>query len=120
MTDDRADASIQATPVPEIPASRDRSADPPDDTVTVRDGKERGGPDPATDAGRGLVRMTFNLTPRAADALDSSCAKTKDTKTDTINRALVVYNVVLDLIEQGGGKLTLQHPDGQTATVHLL
>ncbi|MBE1487348.1 hypothetical protein [Plantactinospora soyae] len=107
MTDDHADAAIRSTSLPEIPAARDRPADPPNS-------------DPATDAGRGLVRMTFNLTPRAADALDSACAKTKDTKTDTINRALVVYNVVLDLIEQGGGKLTLQHPDGRTDTVHLL
>ncbi|MGI5146841.1 hypothetical protein ACQEVC_10720 [Plantactinospora sp. CA-294935] len=107
MTDDRADAPTGLTPPPAIPASRDQPADPAN-------------PDPAADAGRGLVRMTFNLTPRGADALDSACARTKDTKTDTINRALVVYNVVLGLIDRGGGQLSFQRQDGNFETVHLL
>ncbi|ROO52901.1 hypothetical protein EDC02_7852 [Micromonospora sp. Llam0] len=72
------------------------------------------------EVGRGLVRVTVNLTPRAVDALDSACSKTKDTKTDSINRALVVYDVVLELIERGGGHLTFQNKDGHTEIVHLL
>lgn len=66
------------------------------------------------------MRITVNLTPRAVDALDSACSKTKDTKTDSINRALVVYDVVLELIERGGGRLTFQTKDGRTEIVYLL
>lgn len=73
-----------------------------------------------TDSGRGLVRVTVNLTPRAVDALEAACARTRDTKTDSINRALVVYNVILELIERGGGRLTFQTRDGNTETLHLL
>ncbi|WP_326560398.1 hypothetical protein [Micromonospora sp. NBC_01796] len=67
-----------------------------------------------------LVKVTVNLVPRAFDALDAACARTRDTKTDTINRALVVYHLVLDLMERGGGSLSVQHPDGGTERIHLL
>jgi hypothetical protein len=73
-----------------------------------------------TDTGSSLTRATFNLTPRAADALEQACSRTKDTKTDTVNRALVVYNVMLDLMERGGGSLTFQTSDGQTERVHIV
>jgi hypothetical protein len=86
--------------------------------VPSRESGEKG--DLAGESARGLVRITVNLTPRAVDALDSACSKTKDTKTDSINRALVVYNVVLELIERGGGHLTFQTKDGRTEIVHLL
>ncbi|WP_329109797.1 hypothetical protein OG792_13330 [Micromonospora sp. NBC_01699] len=82
-------------------------------------GGQEGGPG-AGDGSRSLVKVTVNLTPRAVDALDASCARTRDTKTDTINRALVVYNLVLELMERGGGSLTLQNRDGGTERVHLL
>ncbi|WP_329105276.1 hypothetical protein OG792_32155 [Micromonospora sp. NBC_01699] len=72
------------------------------------------------DGARSLVKVTVNLAPRAVDALDAACMRTRDTKTDTINRALVVYSVVLELMERGGGSLTLQSPDGGTDRVHLL
>jgi hypothetical protein len=74
----------------------------------------------AGEVARSLVKVTVNLTPRAVDALDLACARTRDTKTDTINRALVVYNLVLELMERGGGSLTLQDRDGGTERVHLL
>lgn len=74
----------------------------------------------AGEGSRSLVKVTVNLTPRAVDALDLACARTRDTKTDTINRALVVYNLVLELMERGGGSLTLQNRDGGTERVHLL
>ncbi|RKR92316.1 hypothetical protein BDK92_6754 [Micromonospora pisi] len=74
----------------------------------------------AGESSRSLVKVTVNLTPRAVDALELACARTRDTKTDTINRALVVYNLVLELMERGGGSLTLQNSDGGTERVHLL
>jgi hypothetical protein len=69
---------------------------------------------------RSLVKVTVNLNPRAVDALDSACGRTRDTKTDTINRALVVYNLVLGLVERGGGSLAVRDPDGGIERVHLL
>ncbi|MGW4462332.1 hypothetical protein [Micromonospora sp. NPDC004704] len=54
------------------------------------------------------------------DALDAGCRRTRDTKTDTINRALVVYHLVLELMERSGGSLILQNPDGGVDRVHLL
>ncbi|MEV4630516.1 hypothetical protein AB0J90_30070 [Micromonospora sp. NPDC049523] len=77
-------------------------------------------PEAGTGTVRALVKVTVNLTPRAVDALDLSCARTRDTKTDTINRALVVYNVVQDLMEHGGGSLTVLRLDGSTERIHLL
>ncbi|MBM7083550.1 hypothetical protein [Micromonospora humidisoli] len=70
--------------------------------------------------GSSLVRVTVNLAPRAVEALDQACEKTRDTKTDTINRALVVYNLVLELLERGGGRLKLETREGQTEIVHIL
>ncbi|WP_329101046.1 hypothetical protein OG792_19975 [Micromonospora sp. NBC_01699] len=58
--------------------------------------------------------------PRAVDALTSACARSRDTKTDTINRALVVFDLVLHLTEQGEGSLTVRNTDGGTERVHLL
>ncbi|MFK3984744.1 hypothetical protein ACI2K4_30765 [Micromonospora sp. NPDC050397] len=69
---------------------------------------------------RSLTKVTTNLTPRAVDAMTLACTRTRDTKTDTINRALVVYNLVLELVERGGGSLTLLGRDGSTERVHLL
>jgi hypothetical protein len=66
------------------------------------------------------VKVTVNLAPRAVDALDLACGRTRDSKTDTINRALVVYNLVLELMERDGGSLTLQNRDGGTERVYLL
>ncbi|WP_329105951.1 hypothetical protein OG792_34085 [Micromonospora sp. NBC_01699] len=67
-----------------------------------------------------LTKVTVNLIPRAQDALEAACARTSDTKTDTINRALVAHNLVLELVEHGGGSLTVLLPDGSTERVHLL
>ncbi len=72
------------------------------------------------DLGRTLVKVTVNLTPRAVEALDATCVRTRDSKTDTINRALVVYQVVLELMERAGGQLVVVDRDGQRERVHLL
>jgi hypothetical protein len=100
--------------------------DPEAPRVGIGSGAGRAGHETGSGAGnaaetaRSLVKVTVNLTPRAVDALDLACARTRDTKTDTINRALVVYNLVLELMERGGGSLTLQDRDGGTERVHLL
>lgn len=67
-----------------------------------------------------LTKLTVNLTPRAVAAMASAAERTGDSKTDTINRALIVYDVVLDLMEQGGGKFSIERRDGVRETVRIL
>jgi hypothetical protein len=67
-----------------------------------------------------LTRLTVNLVPRAVEALDSIAARQDETRTDSINRALIGWDIVLDLIEKGGGQLSLTHADGTRETVRVL
>ncbi len=62
----------------------------------------------------------MNLTPRAWGALDAASTKTGDNATDTLNRALVCFDLLLDLIDAGGGRLTVIDLDGTKRSVHLL
>ncbi len=47
-------------------------------------------------------RVTVNLTPRASQALSDVVARTGDTKTDAINRALRIYAYVERVLGDGG------------------
>ena len=89
------------------------------DGMPRADRPELASADASGDPTRPLVRVNVNLTPRAAASLDQACLRTHDSKTDTINRALVVYNLVLQLLERGDGTLTLQTRNG-IEHVHLL
>ncbi|MCW2913795.1 MAG: hypothetical protein JWN52_1863 [Actinomycetia bacterium] len=77
--------------------SKDREAqlDAPD---------QAGGPRPH------MERVTVNLTARASDALRESVELTGDTKTDTINRALLIY-AFLQSVMQGGGAVYTRGSD---------
>jgi len=77
-------------------------------------------PDPPGGGGGGLVRVTVNLTPKSFEALRRSCDMTGDTKTDTINRALLVYELIQQLSEQGGGSLTMVNGKGEKERIHIL
>ncbi|MGI5244260.1 hypothetical protein [Dactylosporangium sp. CA-139066] len=70
--------------------------------------------------GGGLVRVTVNLTPKAYEALQRTCEATRDTKTDAINRALLVYELVQKLADQGGGSITMVNNDGEKERIHIL
>ena len=68
---------------------------------------------PAETAGGGsLTRVTANFTPRAMAALDDVAASTGDSKTDILNRSVMVYQVFLELIERSGGTLRVRLSDG--------
>jgi hypothetical protein len=47
-------------------------------------------------------RVTVNLTARAWHALEAAVQRTGDTKTETINRALQIYNYLDELMHSGG------------------
>ncbi|GAB3808084.1 hypothetical protein [Micromonospora zhanjiangensis] len=65
-------------------------------------------------------RITVNLVPRGQTALDQACSLTQDTKTEIVDRALVVYDLILDIQEQSGGRLVVLGPDGATERIHLV
>ncbi|MFF4795614.1 hypothetical protein ACFY2M_39265 [Streptomyces sp. NPDC001276] len=54
----------------------------------------------------GPTRITVNLAPKAATALDQAVKLTGDSKTDTINRALQVYAYLEKVIQDGGTLFT--------------
>ncbi|WP_433073911.1 hypothetical protein ACQP1P_26430 [Dactylosporangium sp. CA-052675] len=96
---------------PEVPAARRRQAPAADPQPP--DGDSPGG-------GGGLVRVTVNLTPKAYEALQRTCEATRDTKTDAINRALLVYELVQRLADQGGGSITMVNSEGEKERIHIL
>lgn len=74
-----------------------------------------------------LTKLIVNLVPAAAEALDRAADLTGDTKTDTVNRALQVYAMVLDASQKptpqtvrwepgstgvGGAAVLVLPPDG--------
>lgn len=81
-----------------------------------RDDTDR--PPPATPGG--LVRVTVNLTPKSADSLDAISASTGLSKTDVINRALQVYQVVEELLDRGGGSILVKHPSGELERIYIV
>jgi hypothetical protein len=70
--------------------------------------------------GNQLVRVTVNLTQRAYSALERASDLTGDNRTDTINRALLVYALIQDLTDQGGGTLTIVNQSGEKERIHIL
>ncbi|MFD8417538.1 hypothetical protein ACFV2Q_38395 [Streptomyces sp. NPDC059650] len=64
--------------------------------------------------------MTLNLTPRSSQALDRAVDITKDSKTDTINRAIQTYAYLMEVIEGGGAVQVRRGKDGDVETVHFL
>ena len=74
--------------------------------------------DGAKTAGRGhgggpLERVTVNLIPRSARALELATELTGDSKTDTINRALQIYAYLEQVTANGGAIYTRESPDAE-------
>ncbi len=77
-------------------------------------------PDPTGTAGP-LTRVNVTLTRRTVTALDSAVEKSGDSRTDTINRAIQVYDLVQDLLRGGDGRsLVIRYPDGETERVYIM
>ena len=58
-------------------------------------------------------RITVNLTPKAVQALETLTTNTGDTKTDTINRALQIYEF-LDGVIREGGRVYVRESESET------
>lgn len=85
----------------------------PPTTTPPQGGREDGG-------GKQLVRVTVNLTKRSHDHLATLSESTKMGKTDVINRALQIYSLVHELMEEGGGRLEIRRSDGSYERIYIL
>lgn len=63
-----------------------------------------------------LERITINLTPRSQKALASAMKLSDDSKTDVMNRAIVMLAYCLER----DGELFIRRPDGETEKLVLL
>jgi hypothetical protein len=66
-----------------------------------------------------LERVTVNLTPRSSRALEIVMELTKDSKTDTICRALQVYAHIEQVIAHGG-QVKTEDADGTEKILILM
>lgn len=64
-------------------------------------------------------KLTVNLIEKASKALRSAAEPTGDTETDTVNRALQVYDYIMQLQARGGASL-VQDEDGNVAKLSIL
>lgn len=71
-------------------------------------------------AGGSLTRITANFTPRAMAALEKVAAETGDSKTDILNRSVMVYEVFLELMQRSEGTLRVVYPDGSQERLRFL
>ena len=66
--------------------------------------------------GRGhgqLERVTVNLTPRSSRALNRAVELSGDSKTDAINRAVQLYELVEQVVEAGGSVYMRENEDAE-------
>jgi hypothetical protein len=67
----------------------------------------------------GPTRVTVNLSPQAIHALDAVVATTGRTRTAEINRAIVINELVQQLLDRGNGCIVVIHPDGERERITI-
>jgi hypothetical protein len=60
-----------------------------------------------------LERVTVNLTSRSSRALELATSLTGDSKTDTVNQALLVYAYLREIISKGGSIYARESDDAE-------
>jgi hypothetical protein len=76
---------------------------------------------PAAGTGGSLTRVTANFTPRAMGSLDWIASQTGDSKTDILNRSVMIHEAILELLQRGDGKtLVVQMPNGETERLRFV
>jgi hypothetical protein len=74
--------------------------------------------EPGTDRQQ-LERITVNFVPRASEALRQAVELTRDSKTDTINRAIQLYAYVLKA-QAGGQDIFIGDTKGELGKLVLM
>ncbi|TDD76731.1 hypothetical protein E1298_30280 [Actinomadura rubrisoli] len=64
--------------------------------------------------------MTVNLTGRGAGALGELVRRTGDSKTDVINRALIVYELIERITDEGGAVFVREPDSAELERVRFL
>lgn len=72
-----------------------------------------------TESFKDMARLSVFLTPKAKQSLDEAAKFTGDTKTDTINRAITLYNLLLAIHRQDGGSLSLEIQPGRRERITI-
>jgi hypothetical protein len=68
-----------------------------------------------------LTRVTANFTPRAIASLERISVRTGDSRTDVLNMAVMAYETILELIEEGDGRtLRIQLPNGEVRVLQFI
>jgi hypothetical protein len=67
-----------------------------------------------------LERVTVNLTARASQALQNAADLTGDSKTDTINRALLVYSYLMGVTENEGDIYVREPKDNEARLLKMI
>ena len=75
-------------------------------------------PEPTSDSNT-YARLSVNLNPRASEALDEAAELTRETKTNVINRALLVYRY-LHGVQDKGGVVYVREREGELERLRLL
>lgn len=81
-------------------------------TSTLIDGPSTGRP-------RVSERVTVNLSEKASEALAEAGRITRDSKTDNINKALIIY-AMLQQAQETGGAVYLREKGGELERLKLL
>lgn len=66
-----------------------------------------------------LTRTTVNLAPKAAEALNAASEREGYSRTDTINRAIQLYDMISGFIADGN-KILVRQPDGTLQEMIIL
>jgi len=72
-----------------------------------------------SDIDGGLVRLVVDLTPSAYRAFQRAVADSGDSRTDTVNRALLIYAHIQRMGIQGRGRLTFRTRQGGLKLVRI-
>lgn len=67
-----------------------------------------------------LVRLTLNLIPKSAEALEHAAAVDRNSKTDTVNRAIQLYDFFLSQQAKGGRIYLRQDGSDEMERIRLL
>lgn len=66
-----------------------------------------------------LTKVSANFIPRSITALDAAAERLGDTRTETLNRSVQLYDLITAHIANGG-KVLLRDADGETRWMELL